>query len=80
LRVQQFPGSAVDAIQRVSQFVVVTSAGKRQLDGAGTAYEEFDVELVLQRLHLMADRGVGDIQLGGRVAEAAVTRRGFKGA
>lgn len=44
------------------------------------AAEELAPEMLLERLHLMADRGLGDVQLLGGPGEAEMARRGLEGA
>jgi hypothetical protein len=62
-----------------------SQAGKKRLAGVGqeqrvaSATEEPDLEIVLERLHLMADRGHGDAQLVGGLRDAQVTPRRLEG-
>lgn len=44
------------------------------------SHEQLQPELPLQPLDLMADRGLGDVQLGGGLRETEMPRRGLVGA
>ena len=55
-------------------------AGIGQEKAAGEAAEQRLAQLILQELHLMADRGLGDAELGGGAREAQMAGRGLEGA
>ena len=56
----------------------VTVAIFRQNCAAIGAVEQPDAEIVLELAEHPADRGLGDVQFGGRRGKTAVARRGVK--
>ena len=80
-------GLAADPLQRVGHAVEgIAQVGQQRLAFAGdleparTAHEQRHAQPLLERLHLVADRRLGDVQLLGGVGEAGVTGGGFEGA
>ena len=51
-----------------------------QFHTATAAVEQRNAQFALQRLHLMADRAMRDMQFGGGAGEVAVPRGGLEGA
>ena len=51
-----------------------------EFDATGPAVKELQPQVGLQRLDLVADRGMGDAKFLGRVLEAQVPGRGLEGA
>ena len=76
----QFGDAAGDAVQRVAHRGGECAAWLGQLHAATAPMEQRHAEFALQRLHLMADRAVGDMQFGAGAAEVAVARGGLEGA
>ena len=70
----------------VGQRVLVVDAAQaevalgRQVDLAVAAAEQRQAQMLLQRLHLAADRRLGDVQLVRGTADALVARRRLEGA
>ncbi len=54
-------------------------AGTRQRHLAGGARDQLDAELVLELAHAMADRGLRQVEMRGRLSEAAALRDAQKG-
>ena len=80
-------GLAADALQRIGHAVEgVAQIGQQRLAFAGdleparAAHEQRHAEPLLERLHLVADRRLGDVQLLGGVRETCVTGGGLEGA
>ena len=80
-------GLAADALQRVGHAVEgIAQVGQQRLAFAGdleparTAHEQRHAQPLLERLHLVADRRLGDVQLLGGVGEGGVAGGGFEGA
>ena len=53
---------------------------RRQRQRAVLADEQADAEFLLQPLDLMADRGLRDVQFGGRLRKTQMPGRGLEGA
>ena len=80
-------GLAADPLERIGHPVKgVAQIGQQRLALAGdleaarAAHEQRHAQSFLERLHLVADGGLGDMQLFGGVGETCVTGGGFEGA
>jgi hypothetical protein len=56
----------------------VAAAGRGQLNARPRAVEQCDAQKILEPPHLMADRGFGEAQALGSVAESSVQRGGVE--
>ncbi len=59
-------------VERLADHDEIVPAGGRDLEALAVALEQLDAELALERLHLLADRALGDVKLLGRAREALV--------
>src|SRR5262245_21348388 len=75
LTLQQSLGAAGDAIERVALDGEIGAARLGDDEPLAFAIEQFDAELDLERLDLMAHRALGDAELFGGAGEALMTRR-----
>ena len=76
----QARGGGIHGVERPGQGRQVELAGVGQHQAPVQAPEQLPVERRLQRLDLMADRGLGDEQLLGRLGERQVPGGGLEGA
>ena len=76
----QAPGRRVDSVEGRGQGRQVELAGVGQHEPPVQAPEQLHAERLLQGLDLMADRGLGDVELLGRLGERQVPGRGLEGA
>jgi len=67
-----------DVIERLADLDEIVAAGGRDLEALALAVEQPDAELRLQRLHLLADRALGDVKFLGGAREALVTGGGLE--
>ena len=74
----QSRGGAVQVLERGADGRQIVLRLPRQFQRAVAADEQGDAELLLQPADLMADRGLGDVQFGGRAREAQVASGGLE--
>ena len=78
-RAQPFDGGG-DAPEGVAEHGMERRAVLGQGQPARQAVEQAHAKVALQRLHLVADRRLGDAELDGGAGEAQVPRRGLESA
>ena len=76
----QFGNAAGDAVQCLAHSDGERAARLGQFHAAAAPVEQRHAEFALQRLHLMADRAVGDMQFGAGAGKIQVAGGGFEGA
>ena len=74
----QFRHAALDAVQRVAHRRGEFAAWLGQLHTATAAPKQRNSQFALERLHLMTDRPVRDVQFSGGAGEVAVARGGLE--
>ena len=79
LPLQQPLGAERDAVEGVANDVEVVAAGLGDDQPLALAIEELEAELGLERLHLVADRALGDAELLRGAGEALVAGGGLEG-
>jgi len=76
---EQLLGTAAQGVEGLSQGRQVAAPGFGQAQTLGFADEQAVVEMLLKLLDLLADGGLGDMQLFGRAGKAAQARGGLEG-
>src|SRR5262245_26215407 len=79
LALQQPLRSVGDAIEGIAHHREIGAASLGDDEPLVLAIEQLQPELGLERLHLMADRALGDAELLGGAREALVAGRGLEG-
>src|SRR5688572_9579680 len=79
-RLVQVVGRLLLVGEQATGDVQKAAAGLGELNAPTAPDEQFDAELVLQRLHLRGDGGLADAEFARRGREAAASRHGMEGA
>jgi len=65
-------------IERLADLDEIVAAGGGDLEALALAVEQLEAELCFQRLHLLADRALGDVKFIGGAREALVAGSGLE--